>query len=570
MHGYLPADIREVFMKDFYKRLAIVSTALCIAGASSIGGYFIGKRRQARYSAGIYSVTYTLPSGEGITPEDTIQLLPSNELIFNNTDATVFTERYDLPSLPAAGQSSAKDLKVMKRAANLNVAQDLCLKPEAAWKSIVNNFVPLKEAEQKVEFEGTSASELNQVIRENTAVHVTSQAIDLDETIVLKDGVQLYFEGTELKDSGKTEYAVLGDHVKNVVVKGAAVHGAVNGIYLVEPEHAEITDNEISGCVKRPLTVIGGSSVYLSENMITENGHGGIYTCGDLHDSIIEANRVQHNYGTSNWMAGIVLCSVELEDVMNPDTTFDDNLHFPNNTRSLDDMLTAPHNVVVYGNSVCNNNSSGVYCDGSYLTYILNNDIQSNDKEGMCLDYGTLGTYVAGNDIGFNGFRARQSDKDLDMDFVGGFGRLADGSSPAKLPGVSLDNTLWNILTENNVHDNAGSGIKSVRTTAQNIIAMNVVNDNNAGASDVFHFFGIELGAAISDTEEDIVMNFTADDENIVARNMISGMHSSGVYMAQGCRKNQIVQNVIYGVTYMEVEDLSGQSNTISDNIQKK
>ena len=85
----------------------------------------------------------------------------------------------------------------------------------------------------------------------------------------------------------------------------------------------------------------------------------------------------------------------------------------------------------------------------------------------------------------------------------------------------------------------------------------------------VFHFFGIELGAALSDTEEDIVMNFTPDYENIVARNIISGMHSSGVYLADGCRDNTIAENIIHGVTYMEIEDLSGKSNTMKDNIVK-
>ena len=45
-----------------------------------------------------------------------------------------------------------------------------------------------------------------------------------------------------------------------------------------------------------------------------------------------------------------------------------------------------------------------------------------------------------------NGGRLRQSDEDLEADFVTTFGRLSDGSSPAKLPGISIVNVLLLII----------------------------------------------------------------------------------------------------------------------------
>ena len=52
---------------------------------------------------------------------------------------------------------------------------------------------------------------------------------------------------------------------------------------------------------------------------------------------------------------------------------------------------------------------------------LLENIIYQNDKEGMCLDYGTFGAYVSNNIVKENGGRLRQSDEDLEADFVTAF-----------------------------------------------------------------------------------------------------------------------------------------------------
>ena len=74
--------------------------------------------------------------------------------------------------------------------------------------------------------------------------------------------------------------------------------------------------------------------------------------------------------------------------------------------------------------------------------------------------------------------RLRQSDEDLEADFVTTFGRLSDGSSPAKLPGISIDNSAYNTIVNNNVTQNYGSGVKMVRSAYRNIIMENSVSDN--------------------------------------------------------------------------------------------
>jgi hypothetical protein len=91
------------------------------------------------------------------------------------------------------------------------------------------------------------------------------------------------------------------------------------------------------------------------------------------------------------------------------------------------------------------------------------------------------------------------SDYDLQRDFTYAAGRLLDGTSPAKLPGISLDNGAYNEAVFNTIDRNFGGGIKMVRTGFHNVVGLNTIMDNNQGESKDFHFFGIELGAAPSD-----------------------------------------------------------------------
>jgi parallel beta-helix repeat protein len=173
----------------------------------------------------------------------------------------------------------------------------------------------------------------------------------------------------------------------------------------------------------------------------------------------------------------------------------------------------------------------------------------------MCLDYGTFGTYVSRNTIKRNGDRNRQTDEDLEADFILGLGRLADGSSTAKLPGISIDNSAYNTIYNNIIIENSGSGVKMVRSSYRNLILSNSIIDNNAGQNEAYHGFGIELGHASTPDEPVIGLDFTADYENIIARNVISGHHYSGIYLAEDTYCNDLIDNVIMDCGSFSVEN---------------
>ena len=163
----------------------------------------------------------------------------------------------------------------------------------------------------------------------------------------------------------------------------------------------------------------------------------------------------------------------------------------------------------------------------------------------MCLDYGSFGNYITGCEIRQNGGRNRMSDEDLEADFILDQGRMADGSSPAKLPGISLDNTAYNTIYGNIVRDNYGSGIKAVRSAFSNTILCNQIIDNNRGASDTFHFFGIELSTDLN-----------ADEA-------VQGLD----FMGENAFMNDIFDNTFMDCTDWAMESLSEKYNSTLNNM---
>lgn len=490
-------------------------------------------------------------------------------------DTVSLLEAYSLPALKRMAEEDAgqymKELQVLARIEALGLEPDLFFTPEYDWKEVYNaSLTRVKEAlefEETVEFGGDKASELNRFLKQcsRVNVNVTSERILLDEVIQVPSEVVLQGNGAVLcgaeADSAAggagpaVKYAMLLENVENTGIYQFRLQGGFEqGIYIISSRNCLVWDNEITGALYKALCVMAdNSSVNLVNNSVHDNGNGAIFLNGEITDCIIQGNQVYQNRGTRNLTAGIVLSSMEVEDRYTPYNVFRDE--------HLYNLLETPHGNVIKDNHIQGNYSSGFYCDGGYLNYVLDNVIEDNEKEGMCLDYGTFGTYVSGNIIRRNGNRNRQTDEDLEADFILGAGRLEDGSSTAKLPGISIDNSAYNIVCENLVSDNSGSGVKMVRSGYRNLILSNVITDNNRGKNPAFHGFGIEFGHASDPDEPVIGLDFTADFENIAARNTISGAHYAGIFLAEGSYCNDLIDNIVMDSEWFSVENHSALYN---------
>ena len=420
------------------------------------------------------------------------------------------------------------------------------------------------ETAQAVNFTGSSLAELNDFLAANpgSTVEVIFPALVMDATLVVPTGTILHGNGAVLTPGNEMlDKAIVLDQAENTAVTGFVINGGCNyGVYVKNSSSFYLADLDISNVSLKGLCVMGENTGFaLVNNSIHENQNGAIFLNGEISDGVIEGNRIENNSGARNLTAGLVLCSMPIEDIETAYNPFPDEM--------LYDILQSPHQLVVRGNTVAQNHSSGIYSESGYLNYYVENTIYKNEKEGMCLDYGSFGNYITGCEIRQNGGRNRMSDEDLEADFILDQGRMADGSSPAKLPGISLDNTAYNTIYGNIVRDNYGSGIKAVRSAFSNTILCNQIIDNNRGASDTFHFFGIELSTDLNADEAVQGLDFTPCYENIIARNTISGGHYAGVFMGEDAFMNDIFDNTFMDCTDWAMESLSEKYNSTLNNM---
>lgn len=490
----------------------------------------------------------------------------------DEADCISLIKENNLPSLSRMSEEDTKkymsELQVLKKIEKLGIDLAQFETPELNWKNTYNtvdNTINNRTKYQNdVRFNGSTASELNALIATSDSAYITieSDKIILDETINLKSDIGINASKTEfVPGSMVIDKAVMAEDCDNISLDYFKLeNGGYNyALYIIRTNNFSIKGCTFSKSTYKGLVVMGTCTNFVMlDNNITYNGNGGVFLNGNISNGIIKNNDIEENYGTRNLTAGMVMTSMTIDDYYTAYNEFKDE--------HLYDLLDTPHDIVLYQNRVQRNNSSGVYSDGAYNIYIIENIIYKNEKEGMCLDYGTFGAYVHNNVVRQNGGRFRQTDEDLEADFVTSFGRLEDGSSPAKLPGISIDNSAYNIILNNNVNQNYGSGIKSVRSAYRNVIMENTVSDNNYGENEKFHFFGIEIGHASTPDEPVIGLDFTASYENIVCRNVVTGPDYAGVFLEIESYCNDVFDNVIMGSEKFAIECHSTLFNSIVNN----
>lgn len=486
--------------------------------------------------------------------------------------------RHSLPALERMEKNDqdqfVNNLEVVKRVELLGIEKKDLLYPENQIANIQKNVSLLMDSYditgQRIPFQGTTSEELQQAINENPncMIDIVVDQIQLHDTITLNANTMINGNGVRFVADG-LQFGFRGENVSHIYINDIRIEGNMDyGIYLVGCNNISISSCEINGMTQKAICIMGTTKgLSVCDNQMSNNKAGGLFIAGNVSDGVVDSNVIQNNGGTSNWMAGLVLTSMMPNDKYNIWEMFDEAHHFPHR-ENYHAQADCPHGIIVSKNHVMYNTASGIYSDGAYMCYVLNNTVYQNDKEGICMDYATIGFYLKENVVKENGRRARQTDEDLGMDFVLEAGKMEDGSAKAKLPGVSLDDTAYNIIENNIVVNNYGGGIKMVRTTVRTLIFENIVRDNNMGQNDMFHFFGIELGAAAGDVNgANTAASFMPDYENIICRNNITGNHYSGIFVGEECYVNDIFDNVIMEAQMFAVEAISKKYNSIVNNM---
>lgn len=532
-----------------------------------VSGMFLGKK--------VFFVPSS-PDSENLNDETNITV--EQNLNFTNDIKTDILTRHALPSLERMEtidqEQYVNSREVIKKLELLGIEKDAFLYPEITMSNIEKNISDLnnkyKVEGEKVLFQGATSDELQQIINDNPNVIIDIQVdqIQLQNTITMQDNIIINGNGVKFIADG-LQYGFVGENISNAYINGVCIEGGMDyGMYFVDCNNINVLSCKINGMSQKPICIVGTTSgISICNNEMCNNQAGGLYIAGNVSDGIVDSNNIENNGGTSNWMAGIALTNIVPNNKYNIWETFNEARHFPSRENYYA-QLDSPHEIIFRNNQVNYNNASGIYSDGAYMCYVVNNTVDQNDKEGICLDYATIGFYLKENVFRGNGRRARQTDEDLSMDFVLEAGKMDDGSAKSKLPGVSLDDTAYNILENNIVIGNYGGGIKMVRSAIRTLIMENIVKDNNMGQNDAFHFFGIELGSAAGDVNgANTAMSPMPDYENIICRNIITGSHYSGIFVGEECYVNDIFDNVIMEPQMFAVEAISNKFNSIVNNL---
>lgn len=414
-------------------------------------------------------------------------------------------------------------------------------------------------------YSGETAAGLNAAIASltDTTLRVTSPRINLEQPIEIhRSGLTLDFGSAEVVTQASA-WALRIERVADIRIVNGTFTGPGSGIVIHNSNSVVVKNVRFDALGGAGILVAGAKKNTLRGNTFTRTGQAAIILHTGTTETVARDNQIADSLGFSNVAAGIVVTDREVDLTRDPTALFGPDGYWVI-SQPITGRANPPRDNLIAWNTVTGGHSSGIYSDGGVRNVFAGNRVERNAKEGLCLDNGSTANVVVDNTFRDNGSRWGQPDSVLALDEVLGGGRLPDGSAAAKVPGISVDNAAFNLVLGNNIAHNAGGGIKLVRTGYFNVLGVNLLVDNNDGANDRFHFFGIELGAAGGASSE---LDFTPSRGNLVFSNILRGNHYAGVFFAQGSDRNIAFHNSIFDASHWAFEAAQPMNNSVQNNL---
>ncbi len=489
-------------------------------------------------------------------------------------------KHYQLPPVQRVPETDAayniiQHSLALKRTSKLPVLGEVVNLREFRTKlttTLEDNIPKWPETSNILTFTGSSFSELNQFLATHQGTDIgivikfASPEIVADTTLAVSSSIFLDGTGVTVKGRLQAPAIVLDKDTIFSGLRGFEFDNvfwpiSIKGAKKIILTHLTLTQPTWGITVFSKSRFIG-----IDQSTIDTPQNTGLLVQGDVTYLRISNNEITNGMAANNGSAAILLTDSTAPKGSPPEA-------FTNNAALAQPIwppANVPHQILITQNNLHHNRAQGIYLDGANGNLIEDNTIVMNDKEGMCLDFGSALNLVIDNKVSGNGNRARQTDEDLQIDLVSGFGRLPDGSAVAKLPGISLDNAVYNLIMSNIIKNNAGDGVKSVRSSHRNYILFNSIIDNNKGHNDRFQFFGVLLGSANAEPQvaknPQHSLNFSPSLENVIAGNIIYGAHRAGILLDRDAAYNDIYDNIVRLYRVAPLESASQAFNNIYDN----
>ncbi len=393
-------------------------------------------------------------------------------------------------------------------------------------------------------------------------IYLPQGRLELKETLNLPSNISLIGNQTDfifhnvrfgITLIGKKEQPLHNVTLENLKIFHTGITQFSAAIFISQSTDIQLKNiNVIAPQMTGFLLADGVRRALFNQCNVTLAGLGGFMLVRDVTDCIFEQCKAEHCQ-----QSGIFLTDLKLPEHLDP-LDFDAQLHYtseiignfaPFAPTDLTPVRNTLNNCVFRGNR-----KMGITTDGVGFLRVINCIIAENDCEGITIDNGAWGCQIQNCHIYKNGWRGLQHDLELNQDFVQEMGLLPDGSSKAKLPGVSLDNAAYIRVENNIIEGNWGDGVKFVRAGYHCNIENNLIIDNNRGMNDRFHFFGVLIAVAARQHPEQF--DFPSC-YNVVKNNEILGLHYSGIHLLPNTIGNEIKYNKINGFHCLAVEDHS-------------
>lgn len=340
-----------------------------------------------------------------------------------------------------------------------------------------------------------------------------------------------------------TKFFIEISHCHSFIIENIDTVEGLN-IFIISHSHQfQIRKCSIKQAEGYAIIIHQSSQFEISSCLLENNLGAGIMVLGESKNGLINDCQCRASTGYFNCDAGIHLCAsseaITLAEI--PEQCHE--------ALSIEEKTCRPYAIVIENCVLNYNRAQGIYLEGAVNCLLQHNQILNNNKEGICLDWGSCHNIVKHNLIAFNGERKNMSNEELVADFIIHYPVLKDGSSSMKLAGISIDNGCMNLLAKNNITHNYGGGIKFIRAGLFNVIDKNFIVSNALGINKYTAFFcGISVNGMGAINKEFsncqmTLVDFLPSQLNNFSENFIKG-HFLSIYCDKICTHNNLKNNM--------------------------
>ena len=333
---------------------------------------------------------------------------------------------------------------------------------------------------------------------------------------------------------------------QHFIIEHLDVIGGRNIIAVSESKDFHIRECRIEKAEGYAVIVHHCTRFHITKSVFKKNLASGVMVLGASSQGLISQCRCEDTTGYFNFDAAIHLCA------LSETVEFTDIPEKCHGAFSILQKVHRPFGIVIENCVLKGARAQGIYLEGAINCLIRNNILTKNNKEGICFDWGSCYNIFKRNDVSFNGNRSNLSKEEILADFIDKYPVLKDGSSSAKLAGISLDNGCMNQIVDNKITKNYGGGIKFVRSSFFNEVKGNLIAFNVRGRNRFMPFcYGISApeprpGAIDREFKDKkaALLDLLPSQLNTFLQNIIRGQLKESIHTGEKSTCNLSIDNV--------------------------